>query len=100
MTRALSRLAALAVLAIAGAAAQSQTAPQGPPQGIPGGYAPPGGMAAGVTGNSPSISQQVDEMNRHINGEREHARASSAHADRARPATAADVIAGASVNDS
>jgi hypothetical protein len=39
-------------------------------------------------------------MNRHINGERQNGHNSSAHVDRARPATAADVIAGAAVNDS
>ena len=102
MIRALPRLAtlpALAALALAGGVAHGQAAPQGAPSGTPGGYAPPGGLTGGVTGNSPSVSDQIDQMNRHINGESEHGRNSSAHVDRARPATAAEVIAGAAVND-
>jgi len=93
------RLAALAALSL-GAAAFGQSQPAAaPPMGTPGGDAPPGGVAGNVTGNTPSIADQVDQMNRHLNGEREHGRNSSAHADRARPATAAEVIAGAAVND-
>jgi hypothetical protein len=42
------------------------------------------------------MADQVDQMNRHI---RERGGNSAAHVDRARPATAADVIAGAAVND-
>jgi hypothetical protein len=53
-----------------------------------------------MSGNSPSMADQVEQMNRRINGEREHGRNSSAHVDRARPATAAEVTAGAAVNDS
>ena len=101
MARTLSRLAALFALALAGDAALAQSQPtQGPPMGTPGGDSPPGGMTSGVTGNTPSIADQVDQMNRHINGEREHGRNSSAHADRAWPATPADLVAGAPVNDS
>ena len=100
MARSLPRLAALAALALVGGAAFAQTAPQGPPVGTPGGFTPPGGMAGGVTGNTPGVADQIDEMNRHINGERQHGRDSSAHVDRARPATAAEIIAGAPVNDS
>lgn len=98
MARTLPRLAALCALSFA-AAAWSQQAPQAPPMGTPGGNAPPGGLTGGVTGNTPSIADQVDEMNRHINGERQ-GRHASAHVDRARAATAADVVAGAAVNDS
>src|ERR1043166_6352148 len=58
MARTLPRLAALAALAFAGAAAFGQAAPQGPPSGTPGGNAPPGGLTAGVTGNTPSIADQ------------------------------------------
>jgi hypothetical protein len=98
MTRFLPSFAGLAALTFAGAAFAQ--APQGgPPFGTPGGYVPPGGLTAGVTGNTPSVADQVDQMNRHINGERETRPNSSARADRARPATAADVVAGASVSD-
>src|SRR5205085_10374589 len=69
MARTLIRLAALAGLSFAAAAAFGQAAPQGPPSGTPGGNAPPGGLTAGVNGNTPSIADQVDQMNRHINGE-------------------------------
>jgi hypothetical protein len=104
MARILPRLVALPALvtiAVAGAAASSQGPPPQapPPAGTPGGNAPPGGLTAGVTGYTPSVGEQVDEMNRRINGERQHGRNSSAHADRARPATAADVSAGAAVSD-
>jgi len=102
MARFLPRLAALIVLALAGAAASSQGPPPGggAPMGTPGGNAPPGGSTAGVTGNTPGMADQVDEMNRRINGERQHSsRSASANANRARPATAAEVIAGAAVND-
>lgn len=101
MARTLPNLAALAALTALGlpSASWSQVQ-QGPPMGTPGGYAPPGGLTAGVTGNTPGMAEQVDQMNRHINGEREHGNNSSAHADRARPALPADVIAGVAVNDS
>jgi hypothetical protein len=98
MARISPRLAALCALSCA-AAAWSQQPPQAPPSGTPGGNTPPGGLTGGVTGYSPSVADQVDEMNRHINGERQ-GRNSSAHVDRARPATAADVVTGAAVNDS
>ena len=102
MARFLPRLAALIVLALAGAAASSQGPPPGggAPMGTPGGNAPPGGLTGGVTGNTPGMADQVDEMNRRINGERQSRGNSSTRADRARPATVADVIAGATVNDS
>lgn len=102
MPRSLPRLAALpafAVLALTGGAAFAQIVPAGPTAGTPGGYAPPGGSTEGVTGYTPTVADQVDEMHRHVNGERER-RISSARADRARPATPAEVIAGAAVNDS
>ena len=97
MARILPRLAVLAAFAGAGAFAQI---PQAPPLGTPGGMAPPGGVTPDLSGNNSSMADQVEQMNRHINGEREHGRNSSAHVDRARPATAAEVIAGAAVNDS
>jgi len=101
MARTLPHLTALCALALAGGAAFGQVTGQtGAPMGTPGGLAPPGGLTGGVTGNTPSMADQVDQMNRHINGEREHGRNSSAHVDRARPATAAEVIAGVAVNDS
>jgi hypothetical protein len=100
MARTASRLAALAALSFGAAAFAQSQPPSAPPMGTPGGDAPPGGVAGNVTGNTPSIADQVDQMNRHINGERERPHNSSAHADRARPATAADVVAGAPVNDS
>jgi hypothetical protein len=67
------------------------TSPEGP--------GPPGGMTAGVTGREASIAEQVDEMNRHINGDRVQARNAGAHADRARAATATEIVAGAVVSD-
>jgi hypothetical protein len=94
----LTALPALAALAFAGGIAAGQ-GPQLAPAGVPG-SGPPGGTTEGVTGNTPSMADQVDLMNRRINGEREHGRTSSAHVDRARPATAAEVIAGTAVNDS
>jgi hypothetical protein len=98
---ALSALPVLAALALAGGAAFGQATPQtGAGVGTPGGLGPPGGMTEGVTGNTPSMADQVDQMNRRINGEREHGRNSSVHAERARPATAADIVAGAAVTDS
>jgi len=101
MARLLPRLAALAALALAAAAASGQGPPAGgPPMGTPGGNAPPGGLTGGVTGNTPGMADQIDEMNRRINGERQNRRNLSANSDRARPATAADVIAGAAVSDS
>jgi hypothetical protein len=45
------------------------------------------------------MADQVDAMNRHINGER-HRGNSSTHAERSRAATAADIVAGATVADS
>jgi len=100
MRRIPSRLATLAALAVAGAAFGQVV--QGPPAGVPTapeGPGPPGGLTAGVTGREASIAEQVDEMNRHINGDR-HAPNSSAPADRARAATPAEVTAGAAVSDS
>ena len=63
-------------------------------------WAPPGGLTGGVTGNTPGMADQVDQMNRHINGEREQRPQLQRACHRARPATAAEVIAGAAVNDS
>jgi hypothetical protein len=102
MDRLLPRLATVASLGLAAGAAFAQAGPSagGPPSGTPGGYAPPGGLTGGITGNTPGMADQIDEMNRHINGERQGSRNSSAHADRARPATATDIIAGATVADS
>jgi hypothetical protein len=104
MARAFPRIASLpvlAALALAGGTAFGQATSQtGAPMGTPGGLAPPGGLTEGVTGTTPGMADQVDQMNRHINGERERGRNSSAHVDRARPATAAEVIAGVAVNDS
>jgi hypothetical protein len=98
MARSSLRLAALAALASAGGVAFGQASiPQGVPTGTSG---PPGGSTAGVTGYTPGVAEQVDEMNRRINGEHARSPNSSAHADRARPATAAEVVAGAAVNDS
>jgi hypothetical protein len=98
---ALSALPVLAALALAGGAAFGQATPQtGAPMGTPGGDAPPGGATAGTTGFTSSVADQVDQVNRRLNGERQHAASSGAHADRARPASAADVIAGAAVSDS
>ncbi|MBV9882189.1 MAG: hypothetical protein JO276_04195 [Sphingomonadaceae bacterium] len=98
MAAALPGLALLAELSLA-SAAWSQTPPQGAPGGTPGGLAPPGGLTSGVTGNTPSMADQVDAINRHLNGDRQGA-APSGRRDRARPATAADVVAGAAVMDS
>lgn len=95
MNRFLPRLAAIAAFALTGAAS-GQLAP---PMGTPGGDAPPGGLTAGVTGYRPGMADQVDEMNRRINGERQSSRNSAPRADRARPATAADIVAGAAVSD-
>jgi len=97
MAAALPRLAALAALGFAAAASGQEM--RAPPMGTPGGDTPPGGVAASVTGNNPSLADQVDAMNRHLNGDRQGAAASSRH-ERARPATAADVVAGAAVMDS
>src|SRR3954471_14861341 len=72
---------------------------QAPPTPNPGSAVPPGGLADRVTGREATIGEQVDEMNRHINGERQ-SNGSRAHADRARPATPAEVVAGAAVSDS
>lgn len=102
MAHSLPRLAALVALAFVGSAALAQpppTAPGASSMGPANPNSPPEGVAGNVTGYSSQIADQVDQMNRHINGEREHSRNSSARADRARPATAADVIAGATVND-
>ena len=93
MGRTWTRLAALATFTLAGASF-GQTAPSGVPMS-PGGPMPPGGLTERVTGREASIAEQVDEMNRHINGDRVRARNSSAVADRARAATAAEVVAGA-----
>ena len=93
----LTALPALAALAFAGGIAAGQ-GPQLAPAGIPD-TGPPGGTTEGVTGYTPGMADQVDEMNRRINGERQHSRRASANANRARPATAAEVIAGAAVND-
>jgi hypothetical protein len=71
-----------------------------PPNPNPGSAVPPGGMADRVTGREATIGEQIDDMNRHINGEHQNRAGSSAHADRARPATAAEVVAGAAVSDS
>jgi hypothetical protein len=100
MTRFLPRLAALAALGLAGGIACGQTSPI--PTGVPTGSPyPPGGSTDGANGFSRNVADQVDEMNRHINGEHHGGgRNSTAPADRARPATAADVIAGAAVSDS
>jgi len=95
MNRFLPRLAVIAALALSGSGAIGQSGPI--PAGVPTGTAgPPGGLTEGVTGNTPGMADQVDEMNRHI---RERGGNSAAHVDRARPATAADVVAGAAVND-
>ena len=89
------------VAGIAGSTASAQTPPfpSGPPPGPADRDVPPQGVASNVTGNTPSISEQVDEMNRRINGEREQIRNPGRRADRARPATIADVVAGAAVSD-
>lgn len=101
MARFLSRLAALpalAALALAGGGAFGQAQiPQGVATGSP---TPPGGLTDGMTGNTSSVADQVDQMNRRLNGERQRGRNSGAQADRARPATAAEVVAGAAVSDS
>lgn len=96
----LLRLATIAASAavIGGSALAQDSPPRGAPAGTPGGEVPPRGATEGVTGNTPSIGDQVDQMRRHINGEREPAPA--ARRDRARAATAAEVVAGAAVNDS
>jgi hypothetical protein len=104
MTRILPGLAALSMLVLAGGVAFGQAPPEaGPPMGTPGGNAPPGGLTGGVTGGvtgyTSSVADQVEQMNWRINGEREHGRNSSTRADRARPARAADVVAGAAVSD-
>jgi hypothetical protein len=98
MAPALTRFAALAAFSLA-AAASGQAPPQGAPSGTPGGLVPPGGLAGNVTSTDPTMADQVDAMNRHLNGDRQSA-ASSARRERARPATAADVVAGAAVMDS
>ena len=99
MTRILTRLAILAASTLPAAAFAQAGPPAGPPPGTPGGYAPPGGSTEGVTGRQTTIDEQIDDMQRHINGERQGA-APRTHVDRARPATAAEVLAGAAVNDS
>src|SRR3954462_12433428 len=91
--RILPRLFILAAFAAVPAFGQALPTP------TPGSAVPPGGLADRVTGREATIGEQVDEMNRHINGERQ-GRNSSASADRARAATAAEVIAGAAVSDS
>jgi hypothetical protein len=95
----LATLPAIVALAFAGAAFGQATSQTGAPMGTPGGDGPPGGLTGGVTGPTQSMADQVDVVNRRLNGEREHIRTSSGHVDRARPATAADVIAGAAVSD-
>ena len=95
MNRFLPRLAAIAAFALA-SVASGQLAP---PMGTPGGDAPPGGLTAGVTGHMSGMADQVDEMNRHINGDRQGNRNSAPRTERARPATAADIVAGAAVSD-
>ena len=100
MRRISSRFAVLATLAFAGAAFGQVS---GPPPGVPNapsGAVPPGGPTESVTGREATIAEQVDEMNRHINGDRVRPRNSSAAVDRPRAATAAEVIAGAAVSDS
>jgi hypothetical protein len=100
MLRIPTRLAAFATLVLAGTAFGQVVT--GPPAGVPmspGGPVPPGGLTEGVTGREATIAEQVDEMNRHINGDRVRARNSSALVDRARAATAAEVVAGAAVSD-
>jgi hypothetical protein len=100
MRRISSRFAVLATLAFAGAAFGQVS---GPPAGVPNapsGAVPPGGLTESVTGREATIAEQVDEMNRHINGDRVRPRNSSAAVDRPRAATAAEVIAGAAVSDS
>jgi hypothetical protein len=98
MARSSPRLVAVAALALGGGVAFGQAPiPQGVPTGTSG---PPGGSTAGMTGYTPGVAEQVDEMNRRINGEHARSPNSSTHADRARPATAAEVVAGAAVNDS
>ena len=89
----LRSLCILAAFAAAPAFGQALPTPN------PGSAVPPGGLADRVTSREATIDEQVDEMNRHINGERQNA-GSSARADRARAATAADVVAGAAVSDS
>ena len=98
MIRFLPRLAAIATIALAGVAFGHQ-APQGPPMGTPGGDSPPGGSTEGMTGFRPGMADQVDEMNRRINGERQRSRNSAPRTERARPATVADIVAGAAVSD-
>jgi hypothetical protein len=101
MARAFSRLTALptlAALALAGGVAFAQANPV--PAGIPTGSPYPPGGTTDSNGNTPSIADQIDQMNRHINGERQNGRNSSAHVDRSRAATAAEIIAGATVSDS
>jgi hypothetical protein len=95
----LAALPAIVALAFAGAAFGQATSQTGAPMGTPGGDAPPGGLTGGVTGSTQSVADQVDQVNRRLNGEREAIRNPGRHADRARPATAADVIAGAAVSD-
>ena len=95
MARILTRLAPLAALTIAGTPGFGQGPPPGMPSGLP---LPPGGSTERVTGREATIGEQIDEMNRRINGERQNA-GSSARADRARAATPAEVIAGAAVSD-
>lgn len=99
MLRTPVRLAALAALALPGSAFGQVT---GPPPGVPNapsGAIPPGGLTESVTGREASIAEQVDEMNRRINGDRVRARNAGGSADRARAATAAEIVAGAAVSD-
>ena len=94
MLRISSRLAILAASVLSGSSFGQI------PAGVPtGSSAPPGGATERVTGREATIAEQVDEMNRHINGDRVRGRNSSAPADRARAATAAEIVAGAAVSD-
>ena len=95
MNRFLPRFAAIAAFALA-SVASGQLAP---PMGTPGGDSPPGGSTEGMTGFRPGMADQVDEMNRRINGERQRSRNSAPRTERARPATVADIVAGAAVSD-
>ena len=92
-------VAFVAGMAASTASAQGPLFPPGPPAGPPDRDVPPQVIESNVTGNTPSIAEQVDEMHRRINGEREQIRNPGRRADRARPATIADVVAGAAVSD-
>lgn len=104
MIRICLRLAACAVLAAGGAAAFGQATPPGSAPGGSGNVlnpmAPPGGMTDGAGGGNGALVDQVERARREARGDRQRAGSPARRADRARPATAAEVIAGAEVKDS